>query len=140
MASQPDLDDYLDYIARLYPGQFGQSTSLALQNGGTQPVAPGAPAPPLPAPLQVPNAPAPIASGTSLPVPTSDGTPAGDLTQPSPQSNKTSGGLDALAKQLLAMAGKQGSPQFMKLAPDNTGPLRPLPLNIPKFGQGPTGA
>jgi hypothetical protein len=43
----------------------------------------------------------------------------------------------ALAQQLMA-ASAAPKANFMQLAPGNTGPLRPLPLDLPRFGQQPT--
>jgi hypothetical protein len=47
------------------------------------------------------------------------------------QNSKT---MMAFAQQLLNAS---QAPKFtpMQLAPDNTGPMRPLPLNLPRFGQ-----
>jgi hypothetical protein len=50
------------------------------------------------------------------------------------EGDKQSKALMALAQQLLA-ASAAPKANFMQLAPDNTGPLRPLPLNLPRLGQ-----
>jgi hypothetical protein len=50
------------------------------------------------------------------------------------EGEKQSKGMMALAQQLLAAsAAPKVAP--MQLAPGNTGPLRPLPLDLPRFGQ-----
>jgi hypothetical protein len=50
------------------------------------------------------------------------------------EGDKQSKGMMALAQQLLA-ASAAPKAQFMQLAPANTGPVRPLPLDLPRFGQ-----
>jgi lysozyme len=52
-------------------------------------------------------------------------------------TKKNSAAMMALAQQLMA-AGQAPKANFMQLAPANTGPLRPLPLDLPRFGQQPT--
>jgi len=48
---------------------------------------------------------------------------------------RQSKGMMALAQQLLS-ASQAPKANFMQLAPANTGPVRPLPLNLPPFPQG----
>jgi hypothetical protein len=50
------------------------------------------------------------------------------------ETDKQSKGMMALAQQLLA-ASAAPKVEPMQLAPGNTGPLRPLPLDLPRFGQ-----
>jgi hypothetical protein len=50
------------------------------------------------------------------------------------EQSATSKGMMALAQQLLS-ASQAPKVAAMQLAPANTGPLRPLPLTLPKFGQ-----
>jgi hypothetical protein len=50
------------------------------------------------------------------------------------EQSATSKGMMALAQQLLS-ASQAPKVAPMQLAPANTGPLRPLPLTLPKFGQ-----
>lgn len=142
--SGPTLDDLIDYYARMTPGQFGPSTMSGLLNppnvspNGT-PVPSGAPAPAMPPAINIPVGPppappsadpAPIASGTTAPAPTDPMAALG--------AGKGQGSLDALAQQLMAMANKPATglpfPKQAQLQPGNTGPMRPLPLNLPKFG------
>ena len=135
------LDEYLDYIARLYPGKFGQSVYGLLNAPGESPqgtpVAPGQPAPAMPPTINIPpggppqaapgqppamGEPAPIASGTSTPAPAAapgGGNPILDL-----------------AKQLMGEAGKTKGLPFpdFKLAPFTGAPERPLPFTLPRFG------
>lgn len=132
-----DLPDYMDYLARRFPGEYGQSISGLLNSPpqGTIPVAPGAPAPALAPPINIPPGPPPgapqaepeVASSTTAPAP-SDAAPAGQ---------DAGSGLMGLAKQLMGQAGKtQGLPfpDLAKIQPADTGPVRPLPLTLPKFG------
>jgi hypothetical protein len=153
-----DLDDYIDYIARLYPGQFGPSINGLLNSPGTPamgvPAQSGGAAPPMAPPINIPPG-----GGSSLPSVTPSTQPAGaaypDTPTPiasstsvgdaDPNSNggSSSGGLQALAKQIMAMAGQKGQglpfPNAAQLSPFTGNAMRPLPLNLPKFGQGPTG-
>src|SRR5580704_1556243 len=152
-----DLDEYLDYIARLYPGQYGQSVYGLLNSPGTPqagvPAQSGAPAPPMAPPINIPPG-----GGSALPsvTPSSQPAAAGYPDTPTPIASSTSvgdanpnsnggasGGLAGLAKQLLAMSSSQPQglqfPNAAQLKPFMGNPLRPLPLNLPKFGQGPTG-
>ena len=152
-----DLDDYLDYIARLYPGQYGQSVYGLLNSPGTPaagvPAQSGGAAPPMAPPINIPPG-----GGSALPSVTPSSQPAAAMapTTPSaPDPNATSpifgtgaaksggGSLDALAKQLMTMASQKGQglpfPNAAQLQPFTGNPLRPLPLNLPRLGQGPTG-
>lgn len=138
--SAPTLDDLIDYYARMTPGQFGPSTMSGLLNppnvpASGIPTASGAPAPAMPPAINIPPVPPPappgadpepIASGTTAPAPAAPGDPG--------QSP-----MFKLATQLMSQAQQQKPqglpfPDLAKLQPANTGPLRPLPLNLPKFG------
>ena len=55
--------------------------------------------------------------------------------QKADEQSATSKGMMALAQQLLAQNAQKPAFQPMQLAPANTGPVRPLPLTLPKFGQ-----
>lgn len=130
-----DLNDYMDYLARRFPGQFGQSPELGLLNA--QPQRPGSPAlpmappttvaPPVQPPAQLPPSPdpEPIASGTSV------GAPGAADSGQSP--------LLKLGQQLMGQAGQQKPqgipfPDAAKLSPFTGNPLHPLPFNLPRFG------
>jgi peptidoglycan LD-endopeptidase CwlK len=98
-----------------------------LQAGGTMPpgaakVVAGLPAGPMP-------------DGSTLDaLPTANAQKLLDA-QKQAESEKQSKGMMALAQQLMA-AGQAPKANFMQLAPANTGPVRPLPLDLPRFGQG----
>lgn len=130
-----DLPDYMDYLARRFPGQYGQSISGLLSNPppGSIPVASGAPAPALAPPINIPPGPPPAApQAEPEPIASSTTAPAPDAA-PADQGK----GLMALAQQLMGQAGKtQGLPfpDLAKIQPGDTGPVRPLPLTLPKFG------
>jgi D-alanyl-D-alanine carboxypeptidase len=51
------------------------------------------------------------------------------------EGDKQSKEMTALARQLMA-AGQAPKANFMQLQPANTGPVRPLPLDLPRLGQG----
>jgi hypothetical protein len=90
--------------------------------------------------------------GGAAPVPTPPGAGAvaalaaprpGDATalsklladQKSDEQSSRSKQLMSLAQQLMAQGAQKPAFQPMQLAPSNTGPMRPLPLTLPKFGQ-----
>lgn len=126
------------------PGHKEADEGMAIVN----PVRNGV-APPLPQAQLVASAPGGAAPPSTDPA--SNAAPAGGLTQPMPQNNTGQGnvntasdnsmskGLEGLAKQLLTAAGQKTAAPSFQLAQANTGPVRPLPLNLPKFGQSPTG-